>query len=376
MKILYICTFYHGAMIFRDAMDQLVKKGHSVKAYNAVAKGTKVASNYHKIMDEMVTHRECFHKWDRFFFHKKQYKIYNDLRMQIPVKDYDVIHAHTLLNGGYVAYLLNRTYGTPYVVTVRSTDLNVFLKYAFFRKIAEKIVRNSAGILFLSKGYQERFINNYVKASERTQVRKKSRVIPNGLESFWLEHQIKQDKKQDEKTIRLICVGVIKKEKNMMTILQVMDDLISKGYATELVVVGSANDLEIYDALQKKEHVQVYDFMKKEELIEKYNQSDIFILPSVNETFGRVYAEALTQGLPVIYTSGQGFDKIFDEGVVGYSTPHQDVERMSDVILKIREQYSEISKRCVQKSALFDWKRITGELEEMYQKCNEKGISK
>ena len=60
MKILYICTFYHQAMIFRDSMDSLEKRGHKVLAFNAVSKGTKIADKYMPIMDEKVIH---FAKW-------------------------------------------------------------------------------------------------------------------------------------------------------------------------------------------------------------------------------------------------------------------------------------------------------------------------
>jgi len=42
-------------------------------------------------------------------------------------------------------------------------------------------------------------------------------------------------------------------------------------------------------------------------------------MPSITETFGLVYAEALSQGLPVLYTRGQGFDRQFEEGEVGYA---------------------------------------------------------
>ena len=60
MKILYICTYYHRAMIFRDSMNYLEERGHSVIAFNAVAKGAAIADKYKAIMDEKVVHKECF----------------------------------------------------------------------------------------------------------------------------------------------------------------------------------------------------------------------------------------------------------------------------------------------------------------------------
>jgi glycosyltransferase involved in cell wall biosynthesis len=59
--------------------------------------------------------------------------------------------------------------------------------------------------------------------------------------------------------------------------------------------------------------------MPKEKLLNNYRNSDIFIMPSYNETFGLVYIEAMSQGLPIIYTQNEGVDGYFKEGSVGYS---------------------------------------------------------
>lgn len=56
MKILYVCTFYHGALIFRDSMDALIRRGHEVLAFNAALKGSVIAPKYESVMDEKVVH--------------------------------------------------------------------------------------------------------------------------------------------------------------------------------------------------------------------------------------------------------------------------------------------------------------------------------
>ena len=73
----------------------------------------------------------------------------------------------------------------------------------------------------------------------------------------------------------------------------------------------------------------------------------IFILPSIHETFGLVYAEALSQGLPIIYTRGQGFDGHFEEGEVGYSVDCYDYEEISNKVLEIITKYETISSKAV-----------------------------
>ena len=63
MRILYLCTFYHRAMLFRNSMDVLEKRGHDVIAFNATAMGTKIDDKYKSIMDDKVIHEECFKRY-------------------------------------------------------------------------------------------------------------------------------------------------------------------------------------------------------------------------------------------------------------------------------------------------------------------------
>jgi glycosyltransferase involved in cell wall biosynthesis len=99
-------------------------------------------------------------------------------------------------------------------------------------------------------------------------------------------------------------------------------------------------------------------------------------MPSLTETFGLVYAEAMSQGLPVIYTRGQGFDGQFKEGEVGYSVNSSDIHEIVKKIISIIENYSEISKRCVKLVDKFNWNEITNNYNEIYKDIlSRKGIS-
>jgi glycosyltransferase involved in cell wall biosynthesis len=107
--------------------------------------------------------------------------------------------------------------------------------------------------------------------------------------------------------------------------------------------------------------------MKKDELISIYRKCDIFVLPSFTETFGLVYPEAMSQGLPVIYSKDQGFDNWFPEGVVGYSADSKDVESVFDAISKTYSKYHEISINVLKNYRKFSWERIGPEYIELYK---------
>ena len=366
MKILYICTFYHRAMVFRDAMNYLEARGHRVLAFNAVAKGAKVDDKYKQIMDDKVVHKECFGKFDRFLFHYKQNKIRRSIESSVDLKDFDLMHSHTLFNGGWAAYQLHKAYKVPYVVSVRNTDLNVFLKIPMFKRIARTILDHAAGVLFLSEAYREKLLSLCYEGASRELLLQKSDVIPNGLEPYWLEH-ISAPKTAVHDPLQLLCVGKVDKNKNMETTLKVVDQLNDTGCRAHLTVIGQVLSETVKTMLENGKHVSVIPYLTKEELIDYYKAADIFVMPSFRETFGRVYAEAMTQGVPVIYTRGQGFDGTFEEGRVGYSVKADDVDEIIASIRKITENYGAVSANCVEKCTVFNWDDIAARLERLYE---------
>jgi len=373
MRILYLCTYYHRAMIFRDSMNILKKLGHYVKVFNAVVKGEKVDNKYNKIMDDAVIHKECFGKWDRFFYFHKQRKFYNTLVESEDVSNYDIIHSHTLFNGGYVCHNLKKKFGVPYIVSVRNTDINLFLKIPFLKNVANKIIKEAAGILFLSEPYKNEFVNKYVIDKLKSSINDKSSVIRNGLELFWLENKNQIKTFEYGKTINVLCVGKIDENKNIITTIGALDMLKSEGYQVNFTVVGQVIDQKVQQEITQSDYTDVIDYLPKEELIKIYRKNDIYVMPSIHESFGRVYAEAMTQGLPVIYSKGQGFDGIYPDGYVGYSVPSRNPEYIAECIKKVIKNYSTISANCINECDDFDWERITIQLELFYKESLERG---
>lgn len=367
MRILYLCNYYHRAMIFRDSMNYLEKRGHEVMAFNSVIKNSSVDEKYLAIMDDKVIHKECFTRFDRYYYFGKQEKILKALLSSIDVDEFDVLHSHTLFNGGWVARRIYKKTGIPYIVSVRNTDMNDYLRIPIFKVIAKIIINDAKHIQFLSEAYREAFIQKCFPNNPEV-IYAKSSVITNGLEPFWIEHIVNEPKKMQQNQIHLLCVGKIDKNKNMKGALEAMKILDQRGYQVKTQIVGQVLDSEIASMIQGYENTEVLDYMTKEELIYKYQESDIYVMPSFTESFGRVYAEAMTQGLPIIFTRGQGFDGQFQEGYVGYSVNPTNYSEIADRIEEICNNYTEISSNCLKECHRFDWNQIAISLEDMYQK--------
>ncbi len=307
---------------------------------------------------------QCFRKIDRVSFFWKQRKIKRSIVSRIDFEGIDCIHAYTLFTDGNIAYHINKKQKIPYIVAIRDTDINTFLKYKpYLKPLARKILKNSSRILFLSESYKNKisellYANKYPYGA-------KTIIIPNGLDVFWLNH-VSKPKKLVPNSIKILYVGKINKRKNLLTTSRAIDILRKHGKRAEYNIVGKIEDEKIFNTLVEKDEVSYLGEKTKEELISIYKNNDIFVMPSTTETFGVVYAEAMSQGLPVIYSKNQGFDKQFKDGLVGYSTPSNDADKLANNIEKIIKNYSFISKNCSKLCKKFDWKLICKEYLDIY----------
>ena len=104
-----------------------------------------------------------------------------------------------------------------------------------------------------------------------------------------------------------------------------------------------------------------------------YADCDVLLVPSAAETFGMVYLEAMSQGVPVLYTKGQGFDGQFPEGEIGYAVPCGDVQAQTEALKRVVQEYAQRSQRCVAGAEKYAWPRIAGMWMRLYQEiCIEK----
>lgn len=361
MRVLQICNGYFDTKVYENFFLALEKHNIRNTIFVFLNKNRKV--NEISTAKELIVEK-CYNSLERIVYWHKQKKVFNKFLISINFKKINLIHAHTVFSNGDIAYRVKKKVGVPYVVTIRNTDINVFFKYIFFlRKHGIKILKEAEKIIFLSPKYEEEFFLRYVKKEEKEELKKKVIILPNGIDNFWIKNQ-RTDNQNLKKKIKIIQVGNIDKNKNIVTTIKVCKKLIRKGYEIELKVIGR---LYLNSKVLEENFIKYIPFCRKEELLEYYRNSDIFLLPSKYETFGLVYAEALSQGLPIIYTRGQGFDGQIPDGEVGYSVTYNDVNEIVEKIERILmnyEYYSINTKKYLEK---FNWEKISNNYIEIYE---------
>ncbi|MDC6366869.1 MULTISPECIES: glycosyltransferase [Flavobacteriaceae] len=287
-------------------------------------------------------------------------------------KNIDFVHAHNLFTDGAIAYKIHKSNKVPYIVAVRTTDINLQYKYMYHRRAgANKVLEKAEKIIFISPQYRDRLFSMMPKRLVE-KLSKKTQIIPNGIHDIWLSNPFPERSIDENKPVDLIYVGQIMKRKNVQALIDAVYFLNKKtgSRSYKLTMVGGANQYEptYYEEFLKM--VGTYEWLDYKgkikdasKLLEVYRESDIFTMPSKQELFGLVYIEALSQGLPIIYSKGEGIDGFFGDFPVGQSVDPDNIESIAQGIETVAgTKYKDLNSTVIP----FDWNKIAQDYIKLY----------
>ncbi|NNE25456.1 MAG: glycosyltransferase family 1 protein [Saprospiraceae bacterium] len=105
-------------------------------------------------------------------------------------------------------------------------------------------------------------------------------------------------------------------EKNLQTLINIYKKAEEEGKAWNFIIAG---DGVARQALQKQMPKAIFmGKLDQSTLATVYASSDIFIFPSISETYGNVVIEAMSCGIPCVIANGGGSASFIDHGSNGY----------------------------------------------------------
>lgn len=272
----------------------------------------------------------------------------------------DLIHAHTLFSDGSLANHFYKKHGIPFIVAIRSTDFDYFLKYKpWLKSYGQQIAENAMHIVFISPSLKKKFEQVF-----GDELLSKSTVIPNGINQNFLSSGA-ISKKSFHEPLELLYVGNFRRLKNVPSLIKLVAD-----YPAKLTIVGKGGEDEqsVLRLIQNSKNCTYLGQINEiPRLIEIYKNSDVFIMTSKSETFGLVYIEAMSQGLPLIFSKNAGIDGFFESGSVGYGVNPGSINEMKAGLEKVISNYHQISKNCIKQSKQFNWTHIAEKYHEIYR---------
>lgn len=158
-------------------------------------------------------------------------------------------------------------------------------------------------------------------------------VIYNGLDLTRCHMNLSE--KRDN--FLLLFVGQIEKHKRADRFLEIVVRT-KKSYPNlKGLIVGDGEELEEMKQLSQRIHVQndVEFTGYLHDVNRVYQQSDVFILTSDTEPFGRVIIEAMAHALPVVAANVGGVSEVVDENITGFLVEKDDIDAYVEKIRQL-----------------------------------------
>ena len=182
-----------------------------------------------------------------------------------------------------------------------------------------------------------------------------------------------KEEKQTNNVKNLIYVGQVSKEKGVNYLIEALEEINSEGVQCRLTIIGKIISKEILARIEEnKKTINYIKYVPNAELVYYLNQSDIFVFPSLSESFGMALAEALACGLPVITTKNA--DSIVKNRYNGLIIEENSVESLTKAIRTLvydNELRKNLSNNAQSSLKEFTWEKYCEKLIKLCEEMQE-----
>ncbi|WP_045415416.1 glycosyltransferase family 4 protein [Vibrio owensii] len=374
MKVVHFCSYYIGSKVYGNLFEALSKLGVQQDVFIPVRRKELIDRNIKDIEGCSFYYRNVLSLFTRLSLSLKIITVLiTSLLTLRGSREPNIIHSHTLFSDGIAAFFYSKIVGGKLILTIRNTDVNSGLK--FFRQydwLVRLMLGHATSVIFISHAHRHLFCKRFNDLP--VSVTDKFSVIPNGIDDFFVKNRL-ITRNFAPRNVGLY-VGEFTKNKNLDSsinaFMKCMDEL---GIPSRFRIVGGSYEhyKRVYGDLDAHISERVIfegRITSKQDLIQIYDESSIFIMPSFRETFGLVYIEALSRGLPLVFTKGQGIDGYFDDGEFGFSCDPYNLESIEQAIRNVVTNFPD-GIPCSASSTIvssFDWNEIASRiLDEIYK---------
>jgi L-malate glycosyltransferase len=252
----------------------------------------------------------------------------------------DIIHAHYAIphaTAGYLARQILAEGGScravPRVVTtLHGTDITLLGNDRSYSEIVAFSIQESDGVTTVSESLKA---DTYRELG----VTRDIRVIPNFLDCAAYQRRDVSDLRtklapNGEKI--LIHVSNIRPIKRVPAVVEIFA-AVRKTVPAKLVIVGDGPDVNEVSRLARALDVaaDVELLGEQDQVVPLLSAADVFLLPSVQESFGLAALEAMACGVPVVASRVGGLPEVVDDGVNGFLHPLEDLAGMAASALRL-----------------------------------------
>ncbi len=268
----------------------------------------------------------------------------------------DVIHAHYAIPHAAAAYLARQILASSgqhvprTVTTLHGTDVTILGTDPSYRETVAFCIDQSDAVTAVSASLRD-------DTRREMPVRREIEVIPNFLDCRF--HGRKENPElrsrlcpPESYDFLLAHVSNFRAVKQVEAVVRVFAK-VREHLRAKLLLVGEGPDSVKVEKLVRDlglvEHVEMAG--EEADIISLLSVSDLFLMPSLQESFGLAALEAMACGVPVVASNVGGLPEVVIDGVTGSLHPPRDVAAMAESAARIladpalRARMSENSRR-------------------------------
>lgn len=299
----------------------------------------------------------------------------------IKFENLDLLHVHYAIPHATIAFVVKsilKTMGIkiPVITTLHGTDITLVGADASFASVVEFSINQSDGVTAVSQNLKNDTLKSF-------HINKDIRVIYNFIDFTRFR---KIDKEHFKKAIAphnekiLIHTSNFRKVKRVDDVISVFKKVHDQ-VPSKLMLIGDGPERQRLEEQCRKTKLICDDvrFLGKQDAIEELLAiSDLFIIPSENESFGLAALEAMACEVPVISSDAGGLPELNIHGRSGCVLPVGDIDGMathSIQLLKDPALLMQYKKQAYERAKEFDIEIILPQYERYYEEIREKVIA-
>jgi glycosyltransferase involved in cell wall biosynthesis len=231
-----------------------------------------------------------------------------------------IIHVHFAVPAGFLAWVLSKLTGVPYVLTSHLGDVpggapektDRWFKWIF--PFTPRIWRDAATVTAISDFTRTLALSHYPVDIK---------VIPNGIEL----DSIAIGNLQVNRPPQIVFSGRFVEQKNLEVIPEILSGLRDLEWHCVMIGDGAFRGkiTQLVTSLNLDDRFSFSGWITPEGVNDTFRQSDILLLPSLAEGIPLTGLQALAHGLAIVASRVGGIDEIVDDGVNGFLHEPKDI---------------------------------------------------
>lgn len=369
MKIGIVCypTFGGSGVVATELGIELSKRGHEVHfiTYKQPVRLELLGNNVH-------FHEVNVPEYPLFLYQPYELALSSKLVDMAKLHEIEILHVHYAIPHAYAAYMAKKMLQEegiyiPIVTTLHGTDITLVGSHPYYKPAVSFSINKSDAVTSVSESLKKDTLRLF-------NITNTIHVVPNFIDLDKYQYHFTDCQRammanDNEKIITHI--SNFREVKQIPDVINVFYN-IQKEIPAKLMMVGDGPERADAERLCEKLGItdKVIFFGNSHEIDKILCFSDLFLLPSLTESFGLAALEAMASGVPVISSNTGGIPEVNIHGVSGFLSNINDVEDMSKngiYILSDNERLQTFKANAKIEAKKFDIHQIVPMYEKIYE---------